>query len=165
LKLPSHVAETNSVDICSSASLEAPKGYLRSPSYPEAPSQYSPKRQLCQCQVRAAVSDSSQRSSTTVVTARILDLSLALPVGSTPALGSDGSVSDEDNSCHSNYLHVTGLDRRCAGHATPDLPETVDVDVGSGETLVVEFRSEPGRQQLDRGFWIDFNSRLQHFVR
>lgn len=95
---------------------------------------------------------------TTVVTARILDLSLALPVRVTPTQEPDEGGRDENDSCQSNYLHVTGMDRRCAGHATADLPETVDVDVSSGETLLVEFRSEPDRQQLDRGFWIDFSS-------
>jgi len=160
---PVIVLGADSIDVCSASSQEANQGYLRSPSYPDIPIKYPAVRQLCRCQLRAVGSE-LERSST-VITLRILDLALTIPGIAAAARDEekDGTIDDEvDDPCRSNYLHVTGLDRRCGGQTTVDAPEMTDVDIGGDDTLIVEFKSDSSRQQIDRGFWIDFSGRQLH---
>lgn len=145
------VSESESIDICSSLRtvVAGGAGFIRSPTYPDVG--HEPAKRLCQCRLRATGHDQP-----TSVTVRILDLSLTIPSGDHP--GNDDNDVDDEGQCHSNYLHVTGLVRRCSGHVTADLPDSTEVDVSGSEALIVEFQSDAGKARVDRGFWIEFSS-------
>lgn len=70
---------------------------------------------------------------------------------------------DSDQRCQSNYLDVSGLERRCGGptHVTDVGTDAVDV---TRDEVIVEYQFDTGSRHhhLQRGFWLEFHGIVEY---